>query len=71
MGASADPNANNPFNKFAGPAGWLIAIITGVGFIGMLYSGASHGEGGHGDAHGAAPAADHGADHADKTEAAH
>lgn len=58
MGGTADPNANNPFNKMAGPAGWLVAIVTGVAFIGMLYNSAGHHEGGD---HGG----DHAADHAD------
>jgi len=59
MGASANPANDNPFNKFAGPAGWAIGIITGVVFIGLLYNTATHG-GDHGD-HGG----DHAAEHAD------
>lgn len=59
MGASADPAANNSINKLAGPVGWAVAIITGVVFIGLLYNGASHGEGG-----------DHGADHGAEHDAA-
>jgi len=69
MGGSVDPNANNPFNKMAGPVGWLIGIVTGVGFIGLLYNSATHHEGGdHGADHGAAHADDHGDK---KEEAAH
>jgi hypothetical protein len=67
MGGSVDPNANNPFNKMAGPLGWLIAIVTGVGFIGLLYQGATgHHDEGHGEAH----AADHAEDHAEGADAA-
>ena len=66
MGGSVDPNANNPFNKMAGPLGWLIGIVTGVGFIGLLYKDATgHHDDGHGDAH----AADHAEDHADDAAA--
>lgn len=54
----------NSMQKIAGPMGWLIGIVTGVVFIGMLYNGMSHGD--HGDGHGAehAEAADHGAEEA-------
>jgi len=70
MGGSVDPNANNPFNKMAGPLGWLIGIVTGVGFIGLLYQSATgHHDDGHGDGHGDAHAADHAADHGDHAAA--
>ncbi len=62
MGGSVDPNANNPFNKMAGPLGWIIGIVTGVGFIGLLYNDATSD---HGDGHGDDHAADHADDHAD------
>ena len=65
MGGTPDPNANNPMNKIAGPAGWLIGIITGVGFIGLLYSNAGHHDGDHGADHGADHAEDHGEAKAD------
>ncbi len=55
MGHAAPPAS--PLRKAAGPIGWAIAIVTGVGFIGLLYSSAGHSEGGHG--------ADHGGDHAE------
>ena len=61
MGGTPDPNANNPMNKIAGPAGWLIGIITGVAFIGLLYSNAGHHDGDHGADH----AEDHGEAKAD------
>jgi hypothetical protein len=62
MGGTVDPNASNPFNKIAGPAGWLIGALTGVIFIGMLYNGATH----HDDDHGADHAEDAGGDHAEE-----
>lgn len=65
MGGTPDPNANNPMNKIAGPAGWLIGIVTGVVFIGLLYMDATHHE--EGD-HGAAHGDDHAGDHAEAAD---
>jgi hypothetical protein len=60
MGASANPTETNIFNKAAGPAGWALAIVTAVVFLGLLYNTASHGhDGDHAAEHTeAAPAAD-------------
>ena len=51
-------------NKIAGPVGWLIGIITGVGFIAAVRN-AGHHDGDHGSDHGEAHAEDHGEAKAD------
>ena len=66
MGGTPDPNANNTMNKIAGPAGWLVGVVTGVVFIGLLYMNAGHHDDGehgeHGDEHAEEAAAEE-ADH--------
>jgi hypothetical protein len=55
---SVRPTASGPL-AYPGALAWLAGIVTGVGFIGLLYGSAGHHDAGHAPAaEGAAPAAE-------------